>query len=67
MRGNVVEVKPVRLEEKELTGTPAPLRGARFFEQPFSELGAVAWPGEIDLAPHAMYAEVASANRDTPH
>jgi hypothetical protein len=49
----------VRLREEELTGALAPLRDARFFEQVFIDLGAVAWPGEIDLAPDAMYADVA--------
>jgi hypothetical protein len=38
----------------------APLRDERFFEQVFIDYGAVAWPGEIDLAPDAMYAQVAS-------
>jgi hypothetical protein len=32
----------------------------QFFEQVFIDCGAVAWPGEIDLAPDAMYARVAS-------
>ena len=65
MYWNVVEVKPepdhslfVRFEDG-LTGALAPLRDARFFEQVFIDLGAVAWPGEIDLAPDAMYADVA--------
>jgi hypothetical protein len=48
----------VRLREQELTGAPAPLRNVRFFEQVFIDFGAVAWPGEIDLAPDAMYEEV---------
>jgi hypothetical protein len=29
-----------------------------FFAQVFVEHGAVTWPGEIDLAPDAMYAEI---------
>jgi hypothetical protein len=49
----------VRLREEELTGAFAPLRDARRFDQVFNDLGAVAWPGEIDLAPGAMYADVA--------
>jgi hypothetical protein len=32
----------------------------QFFGQVFIDCGAVAWPGEIDLAPDAMYAELAS-------
>jgi hypothetical protein len=50
----------VRLEREKLTGALAPLLDAKFFEQVFIDYGAVAWPGEIDLAPDAMYAEVAS-------
>jgi hypothetical protein len=50
----------VQLRPEELTGALAPLLDAQFFEQVFIDGGAVAWPGEIDLAPDAMYAEVAS-------
>jgi len=49
----------VRLRQEELTGVLAPLRDTRLFEQVFIDCGAVAWPGEIDLAPDAMYAQVA--------
>ncbi len=48
----------VRLREEQLTGALEPLRDERFFEQVFIDHGAVAWPGEIDLAPDAMYADV---------
>ncbi|HXJ43470.1 MAG TPA: DUF2442 domain-containing protein [Bryobacteraceae bacterium] len=48
----------VHLREDQLTGALEPLRERSFFEQAFVECGAVAWPGEIDLAPDAMYAEV---------
>jgi hypothetical protein len=34
------------------------LRDVRLFEQAFIDNGAVAWPGDIDLAPDAMYAEI---------
>ena len=50
----------VRFESDELTGALAPLLDTRFFEQVFIDYGAVAWPGEIDLAPDEMYAQVAS-------
>jgi hypothetical protein len=50
----------VQLRREELTGVLAPLRDERFFERVFIDYGAVAWPGEIDLAPDAMYAQVAS-------
>lgn len=49
----------VRLRREELTGALAPLRDPQFFERVLIDSGAVAWPGEIDLAPDAMYAEVA--------
>lgn len=49
----------VRLRREELTGALEPLRDERFFERVFIDYGAVAWPGEIDLAPDAMYAQVA--------
>jgi hypothetical protein len=45
---------------EELTGVLAPLRDASFFNQVFIDQGAVAWPGDIDLAPDAMYRRVAS-------
>ena len=50
----------VHLRREDLTGALAPLLDARFFEQVFIDCGAVAWPGEIDLAPDAMYEQVAS-------
>ena len=53
----------VQMRPEELTGALAPLLDEQFFEQVFIDYGAVAWPGEIDLAPDAMYAEVA-ARRD---
>jgi hypothetical protein len=45
-----------------LTGILAPLLDEGFFRQVFVDSGAVAWPGEIDLAPDAMYEQVL-ANR----
>ena len=48
----------VRLREEQLNGALEQLRDERFFEQVFIDHGAVAWPGEIDLAPDAMYADV---------
>lgn len=50
----------VQLRPEDLTGALAPLRDERFFAQVFIDCGAVAWPGEIDLAPDAMYAQVAA-------
>jgi hypothetical protein len=50
----------VRLREKDLTGALAPLRDVGLFEQAFIDCGAVAWPGDIDLAPDATYEDVAA-------
>jgi hypothetical protein len=50
----------VRLRREELTGALAPLADVQFFDQVLIDCGAVAWPGEIDLAPDAMYAQIAS-------
>jgi hypothetical protein len=57
----------VRFRREELTGALAPLRDLQFFEQVFIDYGAVAWPGEIDLAPDAMYAQIASQRLETQH
>ena len=48
----------VQLQREQLTGALAPLLEVKFFEQVFIDGGAVAWPGEIDLAPDAMHAQV---------
>ena len=50
----------VRLSREELTGALASLADVQFFAQVLIDGGAVAWPGEIDLAPDAMYARIAS-------
>ena len=41
-------------------GVMAPLRDERFFQQVFIDNRAVAWAGEIDLAPDAIYAQIVS-------
>jgi hypothetical protein len=53
----------VQLRREELTGALAPLLDVKFFEQVFIDGGAVAWPGEIDLAPDAMYAQLTSRSQ----
>ena len=50
----------IQLQPDQLTGALAPLRDEQFFGQVFIDYGAVAWPGEIDLAPDAMYLQIAS-------
>jgi hypothetical protein len=49
----------VRLQREELTGALGPLLDMDFFRRVYIDSGAVAWPGDIDLAPDAMYAHVA--------
>jgi hypothetical protein len=48
-----------RISPEKTTGVLAPLRVRQFFETVFIDRGVVAWPGEIDLAPDAMYHQVA--------
>jgi hypothetical protein len=50
----------IRFQPEELTGALAPLRDVQFFNRVYVDLGAVAWPGDIDLAPDAMHARIAS-------
>jgi hypothetical protein len=56
----------VRLESTQFTGVLSPLADTSFLNQVFIDSGAVAWPGEIDWAPDAMYAAIAT-ERSTEH
>jgi hypothetical protein len=49
----------VRLAPEEFTGVLAPLADVEFFNRVYIESGAPAWPGDIDLAPDALYRQVA--------
>ncbi len=51
------------MRPEQLTGALEPLRDEKFFRQVFIDDGAPTWPGEIDLAPDAMYAEVAGSQK----
>ncbi len=53
----------VRLRPEQLTGALEPLRDEKFFRRVFIHDGAVTWPGEIDLAPDAMYAEISGRQK----
>ncbi len=44
-------------------GVFAALRNEELFAQVGIEYGVVVWPGEIDLAPDAMYAAIRDAGR----
>jgi hypothetical protein len=47
-----------RLIFEQGAGVFASLRDPAIFDKAFVESGAVAWPGEIDLAPDAMHQEI---------
>jgi hypothetical protein len=53
----------VHLSEEDMTGVLAPLREAQFFNRVFIDNGAVAWPGDIDLAPDVMYRQIADGRK----
>jgi hypothetical protein len=48
----------VRFEPGHLSGVFEALKAPEMFRQVRVEGGAVTWPGEIDLAPDAMYREI---------
>lgn len=48
-------VGKVQFETSHLTGVFAALKDPIIFQQAHIEDGAVAWPGNLDLAPDAMY------------
>ena len=45
----------VRFEESRFRGVFQPLKDHEFFRQAHATDGFVTWPGELDLAPDAMY------------
>jgi Protein of unknown function (DUF2442) len=48
----------VRFEPSHLTGVFEALKDPIIFAQARIEAGAVTWPGDLDLAPDAMYAAI---------
>ncbi|MCC7530990.1 MAG: DUF2442 domain-containing protein [Candidatus Melainabacteria bacterium] len=48
----------VRFESSFLTGVFQALKDQSLFEQVHVDAGAVVWPGDLDLAPDAMYHEI---------
>ena len=48
----------VRFEPSHLHGIYTPLADPAFFAKAHVDHGAVAWPGDIDIAPDAMYDEI---------
>jgi hypothetical protein len=53
----------VRFSKQELTGVLSSLQDPSFFERVFIDHGAIAWPGDIELAPDAMHVDVARQRR----
>jgi len=53
----------VRLRREDLTGALAPLRDVQFFKRVYIDCGAAAWSGDIDLAPDAMYSQIAGEHK----
>lgn len=51
----------VRFETSHLSGVFEALKDPQFFSQARVEGGVVTWPGDIDLAPDAMYREIRQA------
>jgi hypothetical protein len=48
----------VQFEESHLTGVFESLKDPVAFQQISIQGGAVTWPGDLDLAPDVMYAEI---------
>jgi hypothetical protein len=48
----------VQFKPSHLTGVFESLKDENYFNQVFVAHGAVTWPGELDLAPDAMHAEI---------
>ena len=64
--GTTGEVDLSRLILGPSAGIFAPLHDPVVFARVAIEDGAVAWPGEIDLAPDAMYDSIRTHGRWTP-
>lgn len=64
--GTSGEVHLARLIDAADAGVFAALRDERLLARAFVEQGAVTWPGEIDLAPDAMYDAIRATGSWTP-
>jgi hypothetical protein len=53
-------VGKVQFEQSHLTGVFEALKDPLVFQQVHVDGGAVAWPGDLDLAPDAMYQAIKS-------
>lgn len=66
MDGTTGEVDLSRLVMSDTAGIFGRLRDPVLFARANVEYGAVVWPGEIDLAPDAMYDEIKKHGRWVP-
>lgn len=48
----------VKIKQSSLTGVFESLKDKEYFNQVYVDHGVVTWPGELDLAPDAMYKEI---------
>jgi hypothetical protein len=64
--GTAGEVDVSRLVLSDKAGVFATLQDPAVFAEVHVEYGAVVWPGEIDLAPDAMYDEIKKEGRWVP-
>lgn len=48
----------VKIQPSYLTGVFEPLQDQEYFKQVYVDHGVVTWPGELDLAPDAMYHKI---------
>ncbi|MGE0259168.1 MAG: DUF2442 domain-containing protein [Alphaproteobacteria bacterium] len=55
--GGIIEM--AKFVQSEAAGVFAPLRDEALFRQVTVSLGAVSWPGNLDLAPDAMHRAIA--------
>ncbi len=53
----------VQFKSSHLTGVFEALKNEKYFNQVFVDHGVVTWPGELDLAPDAMHAEIKKNGR----
>jgi hypothetical protein len=61
--GTQGEVDMTEILRSESPGVFVVLRDPAFFRQVYVEDGAVTWPGELDLAPDAMYYDIRKTGR----
>jgi hypothetical protein len=60
------EVELTSLLDSDSPGVFATLRNPDVFRRVYIEHGAVTWPGDIDLAPDAMYDDIRQTGRSIP-